>query len=185
MALSAVLLMAVVGCINITIKMAGPQAGPPPERGSEDGKSSIYNGRNNVPTPGGGIFVPVQNATLGGGSTTICGQPVPGQYARFSNPYLTQTPDADVTGFLGTVVDLTASQIIPNTHYYLQWYVNANPTNQGCCTNVTGSTTEVGCKIIPGVVPPGRPHRFTAFWKAGNVPPTGHQIQLQGAWIKP
>ena len=28
----------------------------------------------------------------------------------------------------------------------------------------------------------GLPYRFTAFFKTGHVPPSDHQIQLQGAW---
>jgi hypothetical protein len=172
-ALVGILLVAAPGCIHITNKLVvGQVENSDSSRGSTEG---IVHGGN---------FVPVQSAPLGGGGTTVCNQPVSSTYVRFANPVLWQIPDADVIGFQGTVVNTNTQTIIPNTDYYLQWYVNSNPTNQGCCTNLTGSTTEVGCKIIPGIIPPGRPHRFTAFFKVGKAPQSGHQIRLDGTWIK-
>lgn len=166
--------MAGASCIRITISTPGSQAGQPHVRGSGDERGS---GGYDEPWVSGGNFVPVQAARLTGGQTTVCGNPVSGTYVRFSNPYLTQTPDPGITGFRGTVVNLNTGLTIPNSHYYLQYFVNV--ANNGCCTNVTGSTTEVGCNVTAGL-----PYRFTAFFKTGNVPPGGHQIRLQGAWTQ-
>src|SRR5882672_6816406 len=134
-----VLLIAVAGCINITIKIGESQSKAWPPSPPEPPE----------PPPVGGNFVPVQAAPLGGGPATVCNNPISTTYVRFSNPYLTQIPDANVIGFRGTVVNTNTGAIIPNTDYYLQWFVNANPTNNACCTNLPGGT-EVGCKIIPG-----------------------------------
>ena len=174
-ALGGVLLVAGTSCIRITIITPGPQAGPARLGGSGDVRNS---GGYQVPDDTGGVFAPVQAARLTGGQATVCGNPVSGTYVRFSNPYLTQTPDAAVTGFRGTVVNTNTGQIIPNTQYYLQWFVNALPQNNGCCTNA--GTTEVGFKVTAAALP----HRFTAFFKTGNEPPSGHQIRLQGSWTQ-
>jgi hypothetical protein len=130
-----------------------------------------------IAATGCGTFTPVQGTLTGGGSTTVCGYPVSGTYTRFSNPYLTQTPDTGYTGFQGRVIDTTTSTTIANTDYYLQWFINSLPENNGCCTNVTGSATDIGCKVKPG-----QPYRFTAFFKTGHVPSSGHQLELQGSW---
>jgi hypothetical protein len=172
-ALSGILLIPAVGCLTITINM-----GEFPKAGSPGAPQAL-----NIPRqPDSGTFVPVQGAPLGGGQTTVCGQPVSGTYVRFSittngQTLLTQTPPSGYAGFRGTVLDLTAGSTIANTDYYLQWFINSLPQNNGCCTNVAGSGTEVGCKVTAGM-----PYRFTAFFKTGHVPPGNHDIQLQGAW---
>ena len=85
-ALGGVLLIAGASCIRITITTPGPQVVRP----------HILDG------DGGGVFAAVQAAPITSNPATICGNPVPGPYVRFSNPYLTQTPDAGFTGFRGT-----------------------------------------------------------------------------------
>ena len=130
------------------------------------------------------MFMPVQNAFAGGGQTTVCGKPVSPKYVRFmfdvnGQTLLTQTPDPTVTGFVGSVIDLTDNgAIVPTNRYYLQWFVNSLPQNNGCATNINNSPTEVGFTVTAT----GLPHRFTAYFKPTTPPQIGHQYQLQGMW---
>lgn len=164
-ALGAVLALAVAGCNCITINVGQPlpvgSAQPPPAP--------------RPPGGAGGNFVPVQASATTGGSLTICNQPVSGTYVRFYPP--TQYPNPGDTGFRGYLWNATTGSTIPNTHYYLQWFVTI--ANTGCCTPVAGSTTDVSCPVTAG-----SGYRFTAHFKSGYAPPAGTQVTLQGAWTQ-
>jgi hypothetical protein len=160
---TAMLCMVLAGCINVRIIHEG-QPGetssvPPPP----------------PPIPPGGTFVPVQGQLAGPGSTTVCNFPVSSTRTVFTSPATTQIPPTGKTGFLGSVLDVSTGTVLANTDYYLQYAVNAPIT--GCCTIVSGSGTLVSCNVTAGL-----PYRFTAFFKTGHVPPTGHLIQLSGQW---
>jgi hypothetical protein len=122
-------------------------------------------------SPAGGNFIPVQAPSVTSGSTTICGYSVPGSYVAFY-PY--QTAPAGYGGFQGRLLNQTTGADVPNSNYYLQWFVASN--NKGCCAPVPGYPTEVYCPVTPGLA-----YRFTAYFKT-PVPPSGTQFKLIGAW---
>lgn len=162
-ALGGVLLMAGAGCICTTINMpcpCSPQTGP---------QTGLVGG------PAGGNFVPVQSVLASGGGIKICNQTVSGTYTRFYPP--TQTPNTGDIGFRGFLWNVTTGAAIPNTAYYLQWFVTS--ANTGCCTAVVNSTTDVSCPVSAGLV-----YRFTAHFKTGQVPPSNSTIELRGAWTQ-
>jgi hypothetical protein len=154
--LGGVLLLASAGCTSVIIYMGSPEQGGP---------SSGH--------PAGGDFVPVQALLAGGGQVTVCGQPVSGNYVRFYPP--TQIPPTGYTGFRGALWNVTANSSIPNTDYYLQFFVTSQ--NNGCCAIVGGSSTDVSCPVTAGLT-----YRFTAHFKTGHVPAGNPTIQLSGAW---
>jgi hypothetical protein len=119
----------------------------------------------------------VQQVVLGsGGSTTICQNPVSGKYYRFYPP--AQTPNTGDIGFQGFVWNVSTGAAVPNTDYYLEWFVTA--ANKGCCTAVPATPpTDVTCPVTPGLL-----YKFTAHFKSGKVPPTGTILELRGAWIQ-
>lgn len=155
-----VLAMAGAGCNCISINIGGA---PTPVQ--VRAPAGVATG-----PPAGGNFVPVQAALAANGSATVCGQPVSGKYVRFYPP--TQTPPAGYAGFQGRLEDAVTGAIIPNNHYYLQWFVTA--ANQACCTPVPGGL-EVSCPVTPGLT-----YRFIAHFKVGVAPPP--TVRLVGAW---
>ena len=176
--LGGVLLVAAAGCIRVNIKLESRQTASLPT--GPTGKEN-ETGLAKKPPVHAGNFVPVQATPVGAGAgATVCGYPVSKKvtftFTANGEELLWQTNPSGTTGFRGTVVDLdNYGAIIPNTHYYLQLFVNS--TQKGCCTNVLGSITEVGRNVWVG-----QPHRFTAFFKPNYDPPAGHQIQLVGVW---
>ena len=134
--------------------------------------------------------MPVQNTPLAGTQSSICGNPVVAKYVRFSvnsatgQSVLTQTPDPTVTKFRGTVFDITnpAQPVaVPNTKYYLQWFVNSLPQNKGCAAN------EANNEVSFTVTATALPHRFTAFFKPNQtpaMPEANHRYELRGIWIE-
>ena len=122
-----------------------------------------------------GNFVPVQSLPGSGGSVTVCGQSVSGTYVRFYPP--TQIPNTGDTGFQGSLLNVTTGQTIPNTDYLLQWFVTS--ANNGCCTPVGGSSSDVSCPVTAGLS-----YRFTAHFLPGHVPTGNPTIQLNGAWTQ-
>jgi hypothetical protein len=161
LAVCAVLLTVAAGCNCITINV-----GQPPPAGFVQTPTVVRPGR-----PAGGNFVPVQAQPTTGGQLTVCTYPVSGTYVRFYPP--AQSPNPGDTGFRGNLWNLTTGLQIPNTAYYLEWWVTV--ANKGCCTNVPNSN-DVGCPVTPGLS-----YRFIAHFKS-PAPPTSDQIRLQGAW---
>jgi len=156
------LLLVGAGCICIKIDLGAPQyAG---QGGNQGGGQ-----------PAGGNFVPVQATLAGGGSVSVCGQAVSGSYVRFYPP--TEIPPSGYTSFRGYLWNATTSAVVPNTDYLLQWFVTS--ANNGCCTVVANSTTDVSCPVTAGLT-----YRFTAFFLNGHVPTGNPTIQINGAWIQ-
>ena len=173
-AVGVALLVSVAGCIRISVNVT-------------ESHTSISGDKTptaHPPTPpiGGGSFVPEQGTgvDLPGGS--ICGQTV---NKKIVFTYVTngvtnsfQTPPSGTKGFLGTIKDLNNSNaLIDNSHFILQVFASALKKN--CCTNVLGSTTQVGTNVW-GVTPVS----FTAYFRPGFETEAGHQLQLDGEWTK-
>ena len=127
----------------------------------------------------GGTFAAVQNPVQTSGQSTVCGNSVGSKWTRFPGTQTPVSPDAGFRGNLWKVVSGTEVLILRST-YYLQWLNSDDTSQQDCCTDITGSTTEeVQCTLIPG-----NPYSFTAFFKAGQAPPSGTTIILKGTWTQ-
>jgi hypothetical protein len=140
-----------------------------------DGTLSIVNSRfaslGGTPAGSGGAFLPIDNPVTAGTVTTICQHPVSGHWDQFPGA---QTAPAGKTGVKCQILNKSTNQVIPNSSYYLQFWVNA--FNTGCMSNLPGDW--VTCNVTAG-----RNYLFIAHFI--TPPPDGTVLELQGVWLPP
>lgn len=175
MVLSAVVLIAAAGCINIAVKVAQTtQTGP------------ISGASPHPPSIGGGAFAPGQAPVPAGstgqlltGSPSCCSGVTTNKIAfEFDlmppeNSNFTQMAPLGTTSWQGYLTNLTTGMQILNTYYCL--YLAADTLHTGCCTPVSGSSYDVSRNTWAGY------HiRFTAYFKTGHEPNGGDIIKVVG-----
>lgn len=173
-AVGVALLVFLVGCIRISVNVTESHA-------CVSGDKTP----NHPPGPhdGGGNIVPSQGVGVDPGTGfSICNQAVTRKvvftYVTNGVTNSFQTPPTGTKGFLGTIKDLdNANALIDHNHFILHLF--ATGLKKNCCTNVLGSTTQVGTNVW-GVTPVS----FTAYFKQGFETEAGHHLQLEGVWTQ-
>jgi hypothetical protein len=148
---------------------------------ADDGSVSIvtsrYAGLGGVPAGSGGVFIPCDWPVMAGTGGNICipPQPVSGYTDRFPT---NEVPSTGQTALKCQIINKSATPnvAIDNTDYYLQWFVTS--MNNGCMTNLPGTTTWVAYTVTPGLT-----YHLTAFFKIGHVPAAGTVLELQGVYL--
>jgi len=146
-----------------------------------DGTPSVVQSRyaslGGPPPGGGGAFIPCDWPLSAGTVQNICTPPKPvsGYYDRFPT---NEVPIAGQTGLKCQIINksVTPNVALSNTDYYLQWFVTS--MNNGCMTNLGGTTTWVAYTVTPGLT-----YHFTAYFVSGHVPAPGTTLELQGVYL--
>src|ERR1051325_5282321 len=125
------LLAVAAGCVHVTVELQNPPANSNPTGSNSTGGGTETDTRAFyfVGPPPSGTFQTVQLQTVAiDGETTICSKPVTNFVVRFMT---NQIPASGEVKFRGYLSNESASALVPNTDYVLQYWVSI--ANNGCC----------------------------------------------------